>query len=84
MLDLVKVGHSYEPDTVAAMAAAFDLVSQSLSAGANDNNDARRALALIILRHVDRGERDSARLAEAAFREFAGTDLDAVAKAEEE
>jgi hypothetical protein len=39
----------------------------------NGNDAAKRRLALIIPRLVDRGERDSARLAEIAFQEWTGT-----------
>jgi hypothetical protein len=43
----------------------------------NDSADVKKALALIILRLVDRGERDPERLAERAFREW--TDIDQAA-----
>jgi len=38
----------------------------------NRSDDARQTLALIILRHVDEGERDPQRLADAAMHELAG------------
>jgi hypothetical protein len=40
----------------------------------NDNDDVRRAVALVILRHVDQGESDPVRLSDVAFRELAGFD----------
>jgi hypothetical protein len=59
----------YPPETVAVMTAAFDRVCQSLSTRINGNKDVKQALALIILRHVDNGERNPERLTEIAFRE---------------
>jgi hypothetical protein len=78
MLQLVQLDRSYDPETVAAMSAAFDKVSQSVSKELNDNDDVKKTLALIILRHVDRGERNAERLAEIAFREWTGTDRSAI------
>jgi hypothetical protein len=43
----------------------------------NGNEDMRRTLALIILRYVDRGERDPERLADVALREWTGSDRSA-------
>ena len=74
MLHLVNTDRRYDPETVAVMAAAFDRVCRSLSARMNSHDDVKRTLALIILRHVDRGERDPERLADAALRESAGAD----------
>ena len=47
MSRLVETRGVHEPDTVAAMTAAFDTVCQSLSARVSGNDDARRQLALI-------------------------------------
>jgi hypothetical protein len=75
MLHLVTLeGRSYNPETVAAMTAAFEAVCQSLSARMHDSDDLRRAVALAILRHVDQGERDPAALADATCRELGGLD----------
>jgi hypothetical protein len=74
MLHLVNVGRAYPPDTVAVMTAAFDLVCGSLAKPISDNEAMRKKLALIILRHVDQGERDSIRLATVALQEMAGND----------
>jgi hypothetical protein len=41
------------------------------------NEDVRQSLALIILRYVDRGVRDSERLADVALREWTGSDRSA-------
>jgi hypothetical protein len=78
MLHLVQLDRSYDSETVAVMGAAFDKVSQSVSKEMNDNDDVKKTLALIILRHVDRGERNAERLAEIAFREWMGTDRSAI------
>lgn len=74
MLHLVNTDRTYDPQTIAIMTAAFDRVCRSLSARMNSHDDVKRTLALIILRHVDRGERDPDRLADAALRESAGAD----------
>ncbi len=73
-MHLVQLDRSYSPETIAVMSAAFDRASQSVSKWMNGNDDVKRTLALIILRHVDRGERDPERLAEVAFRERTGAD----------
>jgi hypothetical protein len=77
MLQLVKLERSYSPETIAVMTAAFDRVCQSLSRRMNDNDDVRRAVALVILRHVDKGESDPVRLSDVAFCELAGFDRSA-------
>jgi hypothetical protein len=74
MLHWVNLDRTYNPETIAAMTAAFDRVCQSASTQINSDDDVKRRLALIILRHVDRGERDPERLADVAFREWAGID----------
>lgn len=61
------------------MSTAFDKVCRSVSAKINGDPDVRRHLALIILRHVDDGERDPLRLSELALNELAGTDRSEVA-----
>ena len=78
MLHLVQLDRTYSPETVAAMGAAFDRVCKLVSNEMNGNDDARRTLALIILRLVDRGECDPARLAEIAFQEWTGTHRSAI------
>jgi hypothetical protein len=75
MLRLVKAQRVYPPETIAPMTAAFDQIGEAIPKSAN-GNDVRRQLALIILRHVDRGVRPE-RLSELAFRELAGLDASA-------
>ena len=71
MLHLVEPQRVYPPETTAAMTAAFDRLCASIPKSVN-GDDLRRQLALIILRHVDRGVQDPKRLSEMAFRELAG------------
>ena len=73
MLHLVQSNRTYDPETVAVMTAAFDRVCHSVSQRMN-GDDVKQTLALIILRHVDKGERDPERLADVALREWTGTD----------
>ena len=68
----------YPPETVAAMSTAFDSVCRSVSPRINGDDSVRRRLALIILRHVDGGERDPQRLSEIALNELAGIDRPAI------
>ena len=72
MLHLLKFNRAYDPDIVAVMTAAFDRVCECVSQRVNGNDDVKEKLALIILQHVDRGERDSERLADIALREWTG------------
>ena len=74
---VTNCGPRSPPETIAVMTAAFDRVCQSLSRGMNDNDDVRRAVALVILRHVDQGESDPVRLSDVAFRELPGFDRSA-------
>jgi len=74
MLHLVNSNRTYNPETVAIMTAVFDTVCKSISHRMNGNEDVKQTLALIILRHVDRGERDPRRLADVALREWTGSD----------
>lgn len=78
MLHLVQLDRSYSPETVSVMTTAFDMVCQSISKQLNGSDDVKKTLALIILRHVDRGECNAERLAEMAFREWTGTDRSAI------
>jgi hypothetical protein len=74
MLHLVRPNRTYNPETIDVMTAAFERVCQSVLSRINGNDEVRRTVALIILRHVDQGERDPMRLSEVAFRELAGID----------
>ena len=78
MLHLVQLNRSYSPEIISVMTAAFDRVCRSVTQQMNGNDEIKKTLALIILRHADRGERDPARLAESAFREWTGTDRSAI------
>jgi hypothetical protein len=71
MLRLVETQRVYPPETVAAMTAAFEQICQFIPKSI-PGHDLRLQLALIILRHVDRGIQDPKGLTEMAFREFAG------------
>ena len=53
------VRYVYSPDTLQVMGAAFDTALLSLPPNLQDHEGARRKLALIILRHADRGEPDA-------------------------
>jgi hypothetical protein len=74
MLNLIKLDRNYSPETIAVMTAAFDRVCQSVSTRINGNDAAKQTLALIIIRHVDHGERDPIRLSDIALREWTGAD----------
>ena len=69
----VRANCIYGPETVALATAAFDSVCSSVSHRIDGNEGMRQTLALIILRHIDRGERDPQRLADVALREWTGS-----------
>jgi hypothetical protein len=71
MLRLVKTQRIYPPETIAARTAASEQICKSIPKSVNAD-DLRRQLALIILRHVDRGVQDPERLSGIASREFTG------------
>jgi hypothetical protein len=77
MLHLVRTDRTYDPETVAVMTAAFDRVWRSVSHRMNGDDDVKQTLALIILRHVDRGEREVQRLADSALCDWTGSDRSA-------
>jgi hypothetical protein len=52
------------------MGAAFDAACQSFPPDLKDHEGLRRKLALLILRHMDRGERDATRLSDLALLDF--------------
>jgi hypothetical protein len=64
------VKYVYDPEALKMMGAAFDTVCQAFPPNMKDREGARRKLALLILRHVDRGERDATRLSELALLDF--------------
>src|SRR5512143_1233345 len=60
----------YGPDTLKIITAAFDNAHECLPAKFKKSEHARRKLALLILRHMEHGERDPSRLAETAVLDF--------------
>ena len=60
----------YGPDTLKIMAAAFDSAHKCLPAKFRENDQARRKLALLILRHIERGEHNPRCLADLAVLDF--------------
>ena len=64
------VTYVYDPDALKTMGAAFDSVCQAFPPHLKRHEAARRRLALLILRHTDRGERDVARLSNLALLDF--------------
>ena len=60
----------YGPDTLKIITVAFDDAHECLPAEFQKDDHAKRKLALLILRHMDRGERDPVRLAETAVLDF--------------
>jgi hypothetical protein len=61
---------SYGPDSLKIMTVAFDNAHKSLPAKFQKNDRARRKLALLIFRHIERGEHDPVRLANSAVLDF--------------
>jgi hypothetical protein len=64
------VEHAYDPEALKVMGTAFDTACQSFPPELKDHEGARKKLALLILRHRDRGERDATRLSNLAFLDF--------------
>jgi len=64
------VTYVYDPEALKMMGTAFDAVCQAFPPHLKHHEAARRRLALLILRHTDRGERDVARLRELALLDF--------------
>jgi len=66
------VKYVYDPETLTTMGAAFDAACQAFPPDLKDQEGARRRLALLILRYVDRsgGERDATRLSDLALLHF--------------
>lgn len=62
-----NVERVYGPDSLRIMAAAS---YKSLPAKFRENERAKRKLALLILRHIERGEHDPGRLACSAVIDF--------------
>jgi len=64
------VKYVYDPEALKIMAAAFDTVCQVFPPDLKEHEGARRRLALLILRHMDRGEHEVARLSDLALLDF--------------
>jgi hypothetical protein len=60
----------YDPDTLKLMATAFDNAHQRLPKRFKENDQARHKLALLVMRHIGRGERDPAYLADLTVLDF--------------
>jgi hypothetical protein len=65
-----NVERVYGPDSLRIMAVAFDNAHKSLPAKFRGNDRAKRRLALLILRHIERGEHDPGCLACSAVIDF--------------
>jgi hypothetical protein len=63
MLSSHNIERVYSPDTLKIMAAAFDNAHECLPAKFKENDRARHKLALLIMRHMERGEYDPTSLA---------------------
>jgi len=70
MLPFSDIKYVYDPDALKMMGAAFDTVCQAFPPDLKDHEGAKRRLALVILRHVDRGEREVTRLSDLALLDF--------------
>jgi hypothetical protein len=68
--DVEDVEYVYDPETLRMMGTAFDTACQSFPPDLKHHEAARRKLARLILRHMDRGERDAARLGDLALLDF--------------
>jgi hypothetical protein len=64
------VKYVYDPEALKMMGTAFDTACQSFPPDLKDHEGARRKMALLILRHIDRGERDATRLSDLALLDF--------------
>jgi hypothetical protein len=64
------VKYVYDPETLKIMGAAFDTVCHAVPPDLKEHEGARRRLALLILRHMDRGEHEVARLSDLALLDF--------------
>jgi hypothetical protein len=70
MLSSHDIERVYGPDTLKIMTAAFDNAHQCLPAKFKENDHARRKLALLIMRHMERGEHNPVSLANVAVLDF--------------
>jgi hypothetical protein len=61
---------AYDPDVLRRMGTAFDRSWNKLSRWVVEHENNRRNLAILIILHVDRGERDSDRLSDLATADY--------------
>jgi hypothetical protein len=64
------VKYVYDPEALKIMGAAFDTVCHAFPPDLKEHEGARKRLALLILRHMDRGEHEVARLSDLALLDF--------------
>lgn len=67
MLFLGYVKRAYGPEDLRTMSFAFDTAYQRLPDTFKGNERVRRKLALLIIRHVDEGENDPVKIADAVI-----------------
>ena len=60
----------YDPDTLKIMSMAFDNAHKCLPEKYRKSDQARRKLALLVMRHIGRGERDPMCVAYSAVLDF--------------
>jgi hypothetical protein len=70
MVSSNNIERVYNPDMLKIMTTAFDNAHQCLPVKFRENDRARRRLALLIIRHMERGERDPISLADVAVLDF--------------
>ncbi len=70
MLSSHDIERVYGPDTLKIMTVAFDNAHRCLPAKFKENDHARRKLALLIIRHMERGEHNPVSLANVAVLDF--------------
>ena len=61
---------AYDPDVLRRMGVAFDCAWEKLADWVVGHENNRRNLAMLIILHVDRGERDSDRLSDLATADY--------------
>ena len=64
------IERAYGPDTLKIMTKAFDDALKRLPKKFRESDRARRKLALLVLRHIGRGERDPVCLADLTALDF--------------
>ena len=70
MLPVNDIRRVYDPDTLKTIADAFESAWRRLPAEVKGGAGARRKLALLVMRHVGRGELDPTHLGDLALCDF--------------